>query len=98
METADTLAVKSAWCRAHHAASKTDAPKRPHDDPSTGLDAGRIIPGARRQSTAGTAGDPGKKRRRRAGYARLKRLQAETAAELDALLPSILDKAFRGSL
>lgn len=28
----------------------------------------------------------------------LKRLQAETAAELDAMLPSILDKAFRGSL
>jgi restriction endonuclease S subunit len=26
----------------------------------------------------------------------LKRLQAETAAELDALLPSILDKAFNG--
>jgi type I restriction enzyme S subunit len=28
----------------------------------------------------------------------LKKLQAETAAELDALLPSILDKAFRGEL
>ena len=28
----------------------------------------------------------------------LKQLQAETAAELDALLPSILDKAFRGAL
>ena len=28
----------------------------------------------------------------------LKRLQAETAAELDALLPSILDKAFNGEL
>ena len=28
----------------------------------------------------------------------LKRLQAETAAELDALLPSILDRAFRGEL
>jgi type I restriction enzyme S subunit len=28
----------------------------------------------------------------------LKRLQAETAAELDALLPSILDKAFKGDL
>jgi len=28
----------------------------------------------------------------------LKRLQAETAAELDALLPSILDKAFKGAL
>ena len=28
----------------------------------------------------------------------LKRLQAETAAELDALLPSILDRAFRGQL
>lgn len=28
----------------------------------------------------------------------LKKLQAETAAELDALLPSILDKAFRGGL
>ncbi len=28
----------------------------------------------------------------------LKRLQAETAAELDALLPSILDKAFKGEL
>ena len=25
-------------------------------------------------------------------------LQAETAAELDALLPSILDKAFKGEL
>ena len=28
----------------------------------------------------------------------LKRLQAETAAELDAMLPSVLDKAFRGEL
>jgi hypothetical protein len=28
----------------------------------------------------------------------LKRLQAETATELNALLPSILDKAFRGEL
>ena len=28
----------------------------------------------------------------------LKRRQAETAAELDALLPSVLDKAFRGKL
>jgi len=28
----------------------------------------------------------------------LKRLQAETAAELDALLPAILDKAFNGTL
>jgi type I restriction enzyme S subunit len=30
--------------------------------------------------------------------AALARLQSETAAELDALLPSILDKAFRGRL
>jgi type I restriction enzyme, S subunit len=29
---------------------------------------------------------------------RLKRLQADTAAELDALLPSLLDRAFRGEL
>ena len=28
----------------------------------------------------------------------LKRLQVETAAELDAMLPSILDKAFKGEL
>ena len=28
----------------------------------------------------------------------LKKLQGETAAELDALLPSILDKAFKGIL
>jgi type I restriction enzyme S subunit len=28
----------------------------------------------------------------------LKRLRAETAAELDALLPAILDKAFKGEL
>lgn len=28
----------------------------------------------------------------------LKRQQAETAAELDALLPAILDRAFRGDL
>ncbi len=28
----------------------------------------------------------------------LKRLQSETAAELDALLPSVLDKAFKGEL
>jgi type I restriction enzyme S subunit len=28
----------------------------------------------------------------------LKRLQAEIAAELDALLPAILDKAFKGKL
>jgi hypothetical protein len=30
--------------------------------------------------------------------AELARLQSETAAELDALLPSILDKAFKGEL
>jgi hypothetical protein len=29
---------------------------------------------------------------------KLKRLQAETAAELGALLPSILDKAFKGGV
>jgi hypothetical protein len=28
----------------------------------------------------------------------LARLQAETARELDALLPSVLDRAFRGEL
>ena len=28
----------------------------------------------------------------------LKRLQAQTSAELDALLPSILDRAFKGEL
>ena len=28
----------------------------------------------------------------------LKRFQAETAAELDALLPSVLDRAFKGEL
>jgi len=28
----------------------------------------------------------------------LRRLQAETATELDALLPSVLDKAFKGEL
>jgi type I restriction enzyme S subunit len=28
----------------------------------------------------------------------LKQLQAETAAELDALLPSVLDRAFKGEL
>ncbi len=28
----------------------------------------------------------------------LKALQAETAAELDALLPAVLDKAFKGEL
>jgi type I restriction enzyme S subunit len=28
----------------------------------------------------------------------LKRLQTETATELDALLPSILDRAFKGEL
>jgi hypothetical protein len=28
----------------------------------------------------------------------VKKLQAETAAELDALLPSILDRAFKGEL
>ena len=27
-----------------------------------------------------------------------KRLQAETAAELDALLPALLDRAFKGEL
>lgn len=31
-------------------------------------------------------------------HGQVKRLQAETAVELDALLPSILDKAFRGEL
>jgi type I restriction enzyme S subunit len=29
---------------------------------------------------------------------RLKALQAQTAAELDALLPAILDRAFKGEL
>jgi hypothetical protein len=32
------------------------------------------------------------------GLDTLKRLQAETAAELDALFPSILDRAFKGEL
>ena len=31
-------------------------------------------------------------------YAALKHLQAETATELDALLPAILDRAFKGEL
>jgi len=35
---------------------------------------------------------------RHANVDRLKDLQAKTAAELDALLPSILDKAFKGEL
>jgi hypothetical protein len=34
----------------------------------------------------------------RAGMGALKRLQAETAAELDALRPAILDRAFKGEL
>ena len=34
----------------------------------------------------------------RAGVDVLKRLQAETAAELDALIPAILDRAFKGEL
>jgi len=46
------------------------------------------------------------KQRRIVGYldglagpvAALARLQSETAAELDALLPSVLDKAFKGKL
>ena len=39
------------------------------------------------------------KRTRRATKAdALKRLQAESAAEFDALLPLILEKAFRGDL
>ncbi len=33
-----------------------------------------------------------------AGLDALKHLQAETAAELDALLPSILDRALKGEL
>jgi len=33
-----------------------------------------------------------------AGVKRVERLQAETATELDALPPSILDKAFKGEL
>jgi type I restriction enzyme, S subunit len=37
-------------------------------------------------------------RKVRAEVDALKRLQAETAAELDALLPAILDKAFKGEL
>jgi len=34
---------------------------------------------------------------KRAAYLLRQRLQAETAAELDALLPAVLDKAFRRS-
>jgi restriction endonuclease S subunit len=37
-------------------------------------------------------------RKVRAEVDALKRLQAETAAELDALLPAILDRAFKGEL
>ena len=33
-----------------------------------------------------------------AEVAALKRLQAETAAELDALLPALLDRGFKGEL
>jgi hypothetical protein len=40
-----------------------------------------------------------KKKAKRAAKANsLKELQEQTAAELDALLPSILDKAFKGEL
>lgn len=35
---------------------------------------------------------------RRPDFVATKPLQAETAAELDALLPSILDRAFKGEL
>jgi len=45
--------------------------------------------------------DVGQQKRGEALFAQmdaLKRLQAETAAELDALLPAILDKAFKGEL
>ncbi len=37
-------------------------------------------------------------RRVRAEVDALKHLQAETAAELDALLPAVLDRAFKGEL
>ena len=43
-------------------------------------------------------GDPGRVHALRAEVDALKRLQAETAAALDALLPSILDRAFKGEL
>jgi hypothetical protein len=36
--------------------------------------------------------------RSRAEVVALKRLQTEAAAELDALLPAILDRAFKGEL
>jgi type I restriction enzyme, S subunit len=32
------------------------------------------------------------------GFQTIKSMQAETAVELDALLPSILDKTFKGNL
>jgi type I restriction enzyme S subunit len=37
-------------------------------------------------------------RKIRARVDAVKRLQADTAAELDALLPAVLDRAFRGAL
>ncbi len=37
-------------------------------------------------------------RRTMSGVNALKRLQAETVAETDALLPRILDRAFKGEL
>jgi type I restriction enzyme S subunit len=37
-------------------------------------------------------------RLRQAQVDALKRVQAETAAELDALMPAILDRAFKGEL
>jgi hypothetical protein len=41
---------------------------------------------------------PGFRIRFKAGVDAVRQLQAGTQAELDALLPSILDKAFRGEL
>jgi hypothetical protein len=48
-------------------------------------DPGNASPGSRTQCASGGCGPP-------------KRPLAETAAELDAMLPTVLDRAFRGEL
>jgi type I restriction enzyme S subunit len=74
----------------------------------TELQAGTSVPAVKQSKVEELAipVPPLPEQRRLVGYldglagqvAALARLQSETAAELDALLPSLLDKAFKGEL
>ena len=88
-EVLDTyFRTPSVWREIAGASTGTNVRRR-RLNPQDFLDYKMPLPSRKTQMTL---------RKVRAEVDTLKRLQTETAAELDALLPSILDKAFKGEL